>query len=80
LPYDNKNSGALFRDQDKKNPKAPDYTGKLDVEGKEYRIAGWLRGGQNGKFLSLKIEEPMKRPNRPAAPGAPADDRDEIPF
>lgn len=75
--YDNTNSGALFRDNDKKNPKGPDYTGKLNVGGKDYRLAGWLRDGQNGKFLSLKIEEPMQRKNSPA----PAEETDsEIPF
>jgi uncharacterized protein (DUF736 family) len=61
--YDNTNKGALFRDANKaEGSKNPDYTGTLNVNGKEYRLAGWLRESQRvGKFLSLKISEP--RPN-----------------
>ena len=58
--YDNTNKGALFRDANKpEGSKKPDYTGKLNVNGKEYRLAGWIREGQRvGKFLSLDISEP----------------------
>ena len=40
---DYQNSGILFRNDDKKNDRAPDYSGKLDVEGHEYRLAGWIK-------------------------------------
>lgn len=60
--YDNTNRGVLFQEQDKKTDKSPDYTGKLDVNGKEYRLAGWKQLGKSGKpFLSLIISEPQKK-------------------
>jgi hypothetical protein len=47
------------------NPKAPDYEGEfLGLDGVQYRIAGWLREGQNGKFLSCKITLPDPRYGR----------------
>jgi hypothetical protein len=79
MPYDNTNSGALFRDTEKKSEKAPDYTGKLDVDGREYRIAGWLKDGKRGKFLSLKISEPRAQQATASNPGG-GDLDEEIPF
>jgi uncharacterized protein (DUF736 family) len=60
MNYDNTNKGVLFRDANKEEgSKKPDYTGKIDVNGKEYRLAGWLREAKTGgKFLSLSISEP----------------------
>ena len=63
MQYDNTNKGALFRDTEKaEGSKKPDYTGKLNVNGKEFRLAGWLRESKSGvKFLSLAISEPKAR-------------------
>ena len=61
--YDNTNSGVLFKNDKKGNEKAPDYKGKVNVEGKEKDIAGWIREGESGKFISIKISEPMKKDN-----------------
>jgi len=60
MEYDNTNKGVLFRDAEKaEGSKKPDYTGKLNVNGKDYRLAGWLREAKTGtKFLSLSISEP----------------------
>lgn len=86
MAYDNTNSGVLFRERDKQGNEArPDYTGKLDVGGHEYRLAGWIKSGQNGDFLSLKLTEPRTQGGSPPPvkdfPSAPADDfDDDIPF
>lgn len=63
MPYDNTNSGVLFINDKKGNPKAPDRRGKLDVNGHEYELAGWLTTSKDGKtkFLRLKISEPRQR-------------------
>jgi uncharacterized protein (DUF736 family) len=61
--YDNTNKGALFTNDQKGNEKAPNYKGKLNVNGKEYEIAGWVRQGNSGSFLSLTISEPFKKDN-----------------
>jgi uncharacterized protein (DUF736 family) len=63
MPYDNTNSGVLFV-KNKKNEKQPDYEGKLDVNGKEWALAGWKRTSKAGKpFLSIKVSEPRIEEN-----------------
>lgn len=79
MAYDNTNSGVLFVETDKKSEKHPDYRGTLNVDGKEYELAGWKRESKNGRtFLSLKISEPYKKKN--AEPTVEVDLGDEIPF
>jgi hypothetical protein len=57
--YETKNRGVLFNEQVKNKETSPDWTGKLDVEGKEYRIAAWERTTKTGQpILSLAISEP----------------------
>lgn len=57
------NSGTLFRNSKKQEgDKLPDYNGTIKVDGVEKQIAGWVRQGAKGTFLSLKISEPYKKP------------------
>lgn len=64
--YDDTNRGVFFREKEKKNPKGPDYRGKLNVEGKEYEIAGWIRESKAGnKFMSLSVQEPRQKQEKP---------------
>lgn len=56
--FDNTNKGVLFPEKDKKSEKSPDYTGKVNVDGKELRLAGWKRQSKNGGvFLSIAVSE-----------------------
>ena len=41
--YDNTNRGAIFKNDKKETEKHPDFTGSLNVEGKEYWISAWKR-------------------------------------
>jgi uncharacterized protein (DUF736 family) len=66
--YDNTNKGALFTNDQKGNEKAPNYKGKLNVDGKEYEIAGWVRQGKSGSFLSLTVSEPYQKTTITDAP------------
>jgi uncharacterized protein (DUF736 family) len=59
--YDNTNKGALFTNDQKGNEKAPNYKGKLNVNGKDYEIAAWVRQGKSGSFLSLTLSEPFQK-------------------
>lgn len=59
--YDNTNKGVLFTNDQKGNIKAPVYKGKINVEGKEYELAGWVKEGKSGKFLSLTVSEPYNK-------------------
>jgi uncharacterized protein (DUF736 family) len=52
------NCGSLFKNEQKKTDKHPDYTGTIDIHGKVMRIAGWNKAGKEGStFLSLQISE-----------------------
>jgi len=53
--------GSLFKNERKTNERAPDYKGKVKIGGHLYELAGWLKKGQNGTFLSLKVSEPRER-------------------
>ena len=62
--YDNTNRGALFKNDKGDNPKRPDYTGTLDVDGVAHKLSGWIRKSQQGDtFLSVSIE--AKEGDRP---------------
>ena len=54
--YDNTNTFTLFKNEQGDNPKKPNYTGLANVDGIEFRIAGWIREGQKGKFISGTIQ------------------------
>jgi len=63
--YDDELSGVLFPNKSD-NERAPAFTGKCQIEGEEYRIAGWKRVSNNtGKaFISLKFESQADRDAR----------------
>ena len=48
-------TGSLFRNDKKSKDIQPDYKGSLCLpDGSTVQIAGWIKQGQNGKFLALK--------------------------
>lgn len=61
--YDNRNSGALFKNTKKSSEKAPDFSGPFTgPNGEELEIAGWVRESRNGtKLISVKVSEPYKK-------------------
>ena len=68
MEYDNNNKGVLFVNKGKKSEKHPDYDGKINVEGKDWAIAGWKRTSKSGAtFLSLKVSEPRVEVNGKSA-------------
>ena len=76
--YDNTNSGALFKN-DSDNANAPNYKGKLNVEGKDYDISAWIKESKAGKkYMSLSVQEPWE-PAEPA-PGSNDISDEDIPF
>ena len=54
--YDNTNTFTLFKNDQGDNPKKPNYTGLANVDGIEFRIAGWIREGKNGKFIAGTVQ------------------------
>lgn len=61
--YDDELRGVLFPEHNKKHDKSPDFTGKVQVEGVEYRLAAWKRTSGSGRgflSLSLNVNEPRE--------------------
>ena len=59
MSYDNTNRGVLFKKEERLSPKSPNYEGRINVGGKDYRLAAWIKEGKNGKkFMSLEISDP----------------------
>ena len=54
--YDNTNTFTLFKNEQGDNPKKPNYTGLENIDGIEFRIAGWIREGKSGKFISGTVQ------------------------
>jgi hypothetical protein len=78
MQYDNTNSGVLFKNQSE-NEKAPAYKGKINVDGKDYELAAWIREGKSGKFMSLKVQEPRQK-QAPAPQKDFNDMEDDVPW
>ena len=81
MEYDNTNTGVLFRNETvNEENKQAFMTGKLNVEGKELQIAGWMKESKAGKkFLSLKVQEPRTQEVK-AANNSSTSTTDDIPF
>lgn len=82
MEYDNTNSGVLFKNDKATTDKHPQYTGKINVNGKDYRLACWIKDGKNGKFMSLKISELNANGSDKPQPkqGGFNDLSDDVPF
>jgi hypothetical protein len=71
-------TGTLWREREKKSEKHPDYTGTLLIDGTRWRLAGWIKDGAKGKFLSLAVSLPLPRDEQPRA--KKPDDDGELPW
>lgn len=57
----NNNRGYLYPNANKNKPTQPDFTGKLTVDGKEWKINAWENKSPDGKkFLSLSLLVPLQ--------------------
>ena len=83
MAYDNTNRWTLNRNERKEKDTHPDYKGKINVEGVEYYLDGWIKESANGKFISgsIKLIEARQPDTRHSEP-APLDDddMDRVPF
>ena len=54
------NTGAIFKNDNKKAENHPDYKGKVNVNGKDMEIALWMKTSAKGvKFMSASFSEPF---------------------
>jgi uncharacterized protein (DUF736 family) len=84
--YDNTNKGTLFKNDKGDNPKRPDYQGKINVNGKEMKLAAWIRTPNNGgdKFIAITVSDLIPKsdftPKNPTDFLQSAEGEDDIPF
>lgn len=72
--YDNTNRGALFNNDRKEKETHPDFTGSINVDGKEFWIKGWKKTSKAGnRFLSLSVDPKEDQPKK-------AQSDEEAPF
>jgi len=72
--FDNTNRWTLFRNVDKKNENSPEFSGKINIDGVEYLLNGWVKEGQNQKFFSGTV-----RP-KPVAVTSTTTELEDVPF
>ena len=61
MQYDNTNKVVIFKNNKKEKETQPDYTGTVNVEGKDYSVSLWIKEGKAGKFFAGSILEPFKK-------------------
>lgn len=56
--YDDTNRGVLFQNEKDGNEARPDFTGKINVAGTEYRLAAWRKDSAKvGEYLSIALSD-----------------------
>ena len=76
-------SGSLSRNDKQGNASWPDYKGKIVINGVKYWLSGWIKDGQNGKWVSLSAKPADGSQAKPPAKQSQQDDDfldDSIPF
>ena len=67
MAYDNTNSGIMYRNENRKTDKHPEFTGSINVEGVDYWLSGWVNEGREGgkmegkKYFSIKVNPKEQR-------------------
>ena len=80
------NTGAIFKNENKKAENHPDYKGKVNVNGKDMEVALWLKTSAKGvKFLSASFSEPFVKGEPQIKNNEPqikeyGDANDDLPF
>jgi hypothetical protein len=85
--YDNKSTGALFKNDKGDNPKRPDYTGSYtDENGKEFRVSAWVKQDKKGNdYMSFNTQPKEAQTPKPAQAHTPkqeyeSDSKGDLPF
>jgi len=79
--YDNTNSGVLFREQEKKSEKHPDFKGSINVEGNDYWLSGWVNEAKDGrKYFKLSVQPKESQGAKPAPKQSNSFTNEDIPF
>ena len=75
------NTGSIFKNSYKQQDNHPDYKGRMNVDGKLYDIALWVKR-PDGKdpFFSMSIQEPYVKPEQQSTESAPIEEKNDLPF
>jgi uncharacterized protein (DUF736 family) len=74
------NTGAIFKNDNKKADNHPDYKGKVNVNGKEMEIALWVKESSKGlKYFSCSFNEPYVN-ETPKQVHTQVIEEDDLPF
>jgi hypothetical protein len=75
--------GVLFKNRDKTKSSQPDYFGRAKIEGRELRVAAWIRESKKSpgqKYMALSFREAIEQPAKPEPSGGWRDRDEAIPF
>jgi hypothetical protein len=83
--YDNRNKGALFGNNRKREGKKdPDLQGKLNIAGEDFWISGWFfqyeKDGEKRKGINLALGDAVQQKGEAKPAGKFDDMEDDIPF
>jgi uncharacterized protein (DUF736 family) len=78
--FDDKNTGVLFKNENKQSEKHADYRGEINAAGVDYWLDGWIRTSKKGtKFISFKLKPKDDQPNR-VKESVAKDFNDDLPW
>jgi hypothetical protein len=79
--YDNTNRGSIWKNDDKREDKHPDFKGSLNVNGVEFWVSAWKRKeGSSPKAPALSFSVKPKEEKPAQRPKSGDDMDDSIPF
>ena len=65
MSYDNTNRGSIWKNEEKRDDKDPDFKGSLNVGGADYWVSAWKRKeGANPKSPALSFSVKPKEAKR----------------
>jgi len=81
MTYDNTNRGVLFPNDKRHSDNSPHHLGKINVDGREFRLSAWLKTSQKGvKYMSLSVSEFETQTEAVEVAGGPDVAEEDIPF
>ncbi len=82
MSYDNTNRGTMGRNKRRESDKHPEFTGSINVDGKNYWINAWVQENKadGSKFFSLSVKPKEGGHEAPAPVQKQAPLDDSIPF
>lgn len=81
--FDNTNRGSIWKNVRKETEKHPDFTGSINVEGKEFWLNGWLRkpgAKEKAPAMTFSVNPKTGGGDGGYAPAPSPVGEDDIPF